>query len=96
MKSYNVTCVCFTGSELESLNNNTLANYPVADNYAGDYIKAKSELDAIDIAIECIIDILRNYTDCTDIKIEHNTITVYDDDGKEIYYYCDFEAKEIE
>lgn len=92
---YNVTCECYSDSKD--------FNYGRFD-YVGDYIEAENPEQAIDIALECIADAIRNnnYGYCTDVTIDADDKEIYvvNDNGNiedyETETYYDFEAEEVE
>lgn len=92
---YNVTCECYSNS-----NDLDYGRF----NYVGDYIEAEYPEQAIDIALECIADAIRNNNEghCTDaiINTDDKEIYVANDNGNiedyEVETYYDFEAEEVE
>lgn len=92
---YNVTCECYSNS-----NDLDYGRF----NYVGDYIEAEYPEQAIDIALECIADAIRNNNEghCTDATINEDDKEIYvvNDNGNiedyEVETYYDFEAEEVE
>lgn len=92
---YNVTCECYSNS-----NDFDYGRF----NYVGDYIEAENPEQAIDIALECIADAIRNNNEgyCTDATIDFDNQEIYvvNDNGNiedyEVETYYDFEAEEVE
>ena len=92
---YNVTCECYSNS-----NDLDYGRF----NYVGDYIEAENPEQAIDIALECIADAIRNNNEgyCTDADINEDDKEIYvvNDNGNiedyEVATYYDFEAEEVE
>lgn len=85
MKRYNVECI-YRGEEM--IQNDEYR--AIWSNYVGDYITADSPEEAIEIAIDCLVEMI----DAPGGRVEsdEDTIRVYDIDDKMIEEYYDFRA----
>ena len=68
----------------------------IKDDYVGDYIEADTAEEAIEYAIDSIVEAIRQNSDYSDIRVENEEITVYDDEGNAVEEYFNFTAIEIE
>lgn len=66
----------------------------LTDNFVGDYIEAETHEEAIEYAIDAIVESIRQNSDYSDIRVANDEITVYDDDEKPIEQYYNFIASE--
>ncbi|MGN1456950.1 MAG: hypothetical protein ACI4XP_03225 [Acutalibacteraceae bacterium] len=69
-------------------------NTNTKDVYCGGYINAETAEEAIQLAIECIAEEIRNTTDY-EVETTEDEVKVYDE-GEEIESYYGFDAEEVE
>lgn len=65
-------------------------------NSVDDYIEAETADEAIEFAIDYIVEQIRNSGEYNDIRVADEEITVYDDDGNAVEEYYNFSAIEVE
>lgn len=91
MKKFIVTNAVLNASQI---NGNESYDINITDNYVGDYIDAENKNEAIELAIDYLVEQIRQNT-VYDVDFTNDTITVYDN-NKKVEVYCNFSAKEKE
>lgn len=65
-------------------------------NSVNDSIEVDTPEEAIEFAIDSIVESIRNNSNYNDIRVENEEITVYDDDDNAVEEYYNFSAIEVE